>query len=81
MGVMGLFLLGSCNSKSGDGHEGHNHETENMSTKVVIMIMKAKTTITKVTNITTMDIATMNKQRPDIVTKSFCLLPKRRLPE
>ena len=28
MGVMGLFLLGSCNSKSGDGHEGHNHETE-----------------------------------------------------
>ena len=28
MGVIGLFLLGSCNSKSGDGHEGHNHETE-----------------------------------------------------
>ena len=54
---------------------------KNMSTKVVIMIMKAKTTITKVTNITTMDIATMNKQRPDIVTKSFCLLPKHRLPE
>lgn len=25
MGVIGLFLLGSCNSKSG---EGHNHETE-----------------------------------------------------
>lgn len=23
-----MFLLGSCNSKSGDGHEGHNHETE-----------------------------------------------------
>jgi len=54
---------------------------KNMSTKVVIMIMKAKTTITKVTNITTMDIATMNKQRLDIVTKSFCLLPKHRLPE
>lgn len=28
MGVIGLFLLGSCNSKSGNGHEGHNHETE-----------------------------------------------------
>lgn len=28
MGVMGLFLLGSCNSKSGDSHEGHHHETE-----------------------------------------------------
>lgn len=25
LGVIGLFLLGSCNSKSG---EGHNHETE-----------------------------------------------------
>lgn len=23
-----MFLLGSCNSKSADGHEGHNHETE-----------------------------------------------------
>ncbi len=28
MGVLGLFLLGSCNSKSGNSHEGHNHETE-----------------------------------------------------
>lgn len=28
MGVLGLFLLGSCNSKSGDSHAGHNHETE-----------------------------------------------------
>ena len=28
MGVLGLFLLGSCNSKSRDSHEGHNHETE-----------------------------------------------------
>ena len=27
MGVMGLFLLGSCTGKSGDSHEGHNHET------------------------------------------------------
>lgn len=28
MGVIGMFLLGSCSSKSGNGHEGHNHETE-----------------------------------------------------
>lgn len=28
MGVMGLFLLGSCNSKSGESHEGHDHATE-----------------------------------------------------
>ena len=28
MGVLGLFLLGSCNSKSGHDHEGHDHGTE-----------------------------------------------------
>lgn len=28
MGAIGLFLLGSCNSKSGDNHDGHNHKTE-----------------------------------------------------
>lgn len=28
MGVIGLFLLVSCNSKSEESHEGHNHETE-----------------------------------------------------
>lgn len=28
IGTVGLFLLGSCMSKSGDGHEHHNHETE-----------------------------------------------------
>ena len=28
MGVVGLFLLGSCSSKSTHQHEGHNHETE-----------------------------------------------------
>lgn len=28
MGVIGLFLLGSCNSKSADNHEGHDHGTE-----------------------------------------------------
>lgn len=28
MGVLGLFLLGSCTSKSEHNHEGHNHEIE-----------------------------------------------------
>lgn len=28
MGAIGLFLLGSCNSKSGVNHDGHNHKTE-----------------------------------------------------
>lgn len=31
MGAIGLFLLGSCNSKSGENHKGHNHETEEHS--------------------------------------------------
>ena len=26
MGVMGMFLLGSCNNHSGHSHEGHDHE-------------------------------------------------------
>ena len=28
MGVLGLFILGSCNNKAGHNHEGHNHGTE-----------------------------------------------------
>lgn len=28
MGILGLFILGSCNSKSNSDHEGHNHGTE-----------------------------------------------------
>ena len=28
MGILGLFFLGSCNNKSANDHEGHNHETE-----------------------------------------------------
>lgn len=31
MGVLGLFLLGSCTGKSGNNHEGHSHETEEHS--------------------------------------------------
>lgn len=28
MGILGLFILGSCNSKSNSDHEGHDHGTE-----------------------------------------------------
>lgn len=28
MGILGLFILGSCNSKSNSDHEGHDHSTE-----------------------------------------------------
>ena len=28
MGVMGMFLLGSCNNQSGHNHEGHDHDHE-----------------------------------------------------
>ena len=28
MGVIGMFLLGSCSSNSGHSHEGHNHDHE-----------------------------------------------------
>lgn len=28
MGILGLFILGSCNSKSKSDHEGHDHATE-----------------------------------------------------
>ena len=28
MGVMGMFLLGSCSSNSGHSHEGHSHDHE-----------------------------------------------------
>ena len=28
MGVMGMFLLGSCNNHSGHNHEGHDHDHE-----------------------------------------------------
>ena len=28
MGILGLFILGSCNSKSGGNHESHDHGTE-----------------------------------------------------
>lgn len=31
MGVLGLFLLGSCTGKSENNHEGHSHETEEHS--------------------------------------------------
>ena len=33
MGVMGMFLLGSCSSNSGHSHEGHDHEEHNHATE------------------------------------------------
>ncbi len=33
MGVMGIFLLGSCSSQSGHNHEGHDHEGHNHATE------------------------------------------------
>ena len=33
MGVMGMFLLGSCSSHSGHNHEGHDHEGHNHATE------------------------------------------------
>lgn len=65
MGVLGLFLLGSCNSKSEHDHEGHSHETE----KYIIMIMKAMITSMRNTIMrvkTTKDITTRQRWQPDI---------------
>ncbi|MBO5250792.1 MAG: efflux RND transporter periplasmic adaptor subunit [Bacteroidaceae bacterium] len=33
MGVMGMFILGSCSSNSGHSHEGHDHEGHNHATE------------------------------------------------
>ena len=33
MGVLGMFLLGSCNSHSGHNHGGHDHEGHNHATE------------------------------------------------
>ena len=33
MGVMGMFLLGSCSSQSGHNHEDHDHEGHNHATE------------------------------------------------
>ena len=33
MGVMGMFLLGSCSSHSGHNQEGHDHEGHNHATE------------------------------------------------
>lgn len=81
MGVMGLFLLGSCNSKSGDGHEGHNHETEKHEHEGCDHDHEGEDHNHEGDEHNHDGLATMDKQRPDIVTKSFCLLPKHRLPE
>ena len=33
MGIMGMFLLGSCNNHSGHNHEGHDHEGNHHETE------------------------------------------------
>ena len=33
MGIMGMFLLGSCNNHSGHSHEGHDHEGHHHETE------------------------------------------------
>lgn len=74
MGVLGLFLLGSCNSKSGDSHEGHNHETEehnhdghdheDMTTNMRDTTMSTKS----------------RKTTPEEVMKSSCHRQRHKLP-
>ena len=66
MGVLGLFLLGSCNSKSGDSHEGH--------------ITKQKSTI--MTDMTTRDMTTNMRDTtmPEEAMKSSCHQQRRKLP-
>ena len=73
MGVMGLFLLGSCNSKSGDGHEGHNHETEKHEHEGCDHDHEGEDH--------NHEGDEHNHDGHDIVTKSFCRPPRRRLPE
>ena len=80
MGILGLFILGSCNSKSGGNHEGHMEQKHTtMNTKGTTMNTKAKTMkdmITKVTN-----TAGAVNRLPVTVTKSFCRKPKQKQPE
>lgn len=65
MGVLGLFLLGSCNSKSEHDHEGIVMKRK----KHIIMIMKAMITSMRNTIMrvkTTKDITTRQRWQPDI---------------
>ena len=80
MGVIGLFLLGSCNSKSGEGHnheteehahaghdhEGHDHESENHDHEHEGSRPRAR--------------ACCGSLPPAIATKSYCLRLRRRPP-
>ena len=77
MGVIGLFLLGSCNSKSG---EGHNHETEEHAHAGHDHEGHDHKNEAPATTMTT-DTTTVRKPLPHIATKSYCPRPKRRLPE
>ena len=81
MGVMGLFLLGSCNSKSGDGHEGHNHETEKHEHEGCDHDHEGEDHNHEGGEHNHDGHSHDGKAAADIVTKSFCLPPKHRLPE
>ena len=72
MGILGLFILGSCNSKSGGNHTTMNTKGTTMNTKAKTM----KDMITKVTN-----TAGAVNRLPVTVTKSFCRKPKQKQPE
>ena len=81
MGILGLFILGSCNSKSVATTKATTMEQKHttMNTKGTTMNTKAKTMkdmITKVTN-----TAGAVNRLPVTVTKSFCRKPKQKQPE
>ena len=77
MGVLGLFILGSCNNKAGHNHEGHNHGTEAHDSNTKDTITNRKSTTQK-KNAKTMTM--VKRQVPDIATKSSCPKQKRMQP-
>lgn len=77
MGVLGLFILGSCNNKAGHNHEGHNHGTEAHDHEHEGHDHEQKSTTQK-KNAKTMTM--VKRQVPDIATKSSCPKQKRMQP-
>ena len=74
MGVLGLFLLGSCNSKSGDSHE-------DIITKQKSTIMTDMTTRDMTTNMRNTTMSTKSrKTMPEEAMKSSCHQQRRKLP-
>lgn len=83
IGILGLFALGSCNSK---GHEGHDHETTTHKHETEGHDHEAEAHVMKVnvvkTIITTKPLTSTNtvKLPKDMVTKSFFQKQKQTLP-